>query len=89
MQSQCDLGVCYVNGEGVARDPVLGALWYRAAADQGDEWACYLLGLCYRDGTGVKRNARWAKHWFAKASSQGVREARKQLEGMERQTKEA
>ena len=31
-----------------------GAELYRAAAAQGDEWACYLLGLCYSDGIGVK-----------------------------------
>lgn len=45
-QSQCSLGVCYINGQGVECDEPTGVMWYRRAAQQGDEWACYLLGLC-------------------------------------------
>ncbi len=78
-ESQCNLGVLYFRYVVGNHAPILGAYYYRLAADKGYPWAYYLLGLCYRDGTGVKRNARWAKHWFAKAASNGVIEARKQL----------
>ena len=74
-QSQCLLGVCYINGYGVKADAVVGAAWYRRAGAQGDEWAAYLLGLCYRDGTGVRRNRRLARHWFKKAALRKVKEA--------------
>lgn len=53
---------------------------YRAAAEQGDTWAQYLLGLCYRDGEGVKASRRWARHWFTKAAtveSEAAKELRK------------
>lgn len=34
VQSQCALGVHYINGEGVEIDEAQGAFWYRAAAVQ-------------------------------------------------------
>jgi TPR repeat protein len=73
--SQCSLGVCYINGQGTGTNEALGAAWYRQAASNGCDWACYLLGLCYRDGTGVRRNVRLARYWFEKAASLGVKEA--------------
>ncbi len=83
-QSQCNLGVCYMNGNGVMRDEKIGMHWYRAAAKQGDDWASYLLGLCYRDGLGVKRNRRLARHWFNIAILKGVKEAARALRKMSR-----
>ena len=55
------------------------ATLYRAAAEQGDSWACYLLGLCYRDGEGVRRNRRSARKWFRCAADSGEKEAMKAL----------
>jgi TPR repeat protein len=89
MQSQCSLGVHDINGDGVTRDATAGANLYKKSAEQGDEWACYLLGLCYRDGTGVKRNRRLAGYWFSKAASKGVADAKKELERVESRTKNA
>jgi TPR repeat protein len=66
-QSQCNLGV--------AVDYSASARWYRKAAKQGDEWACYLLGLSYREGGGVRRNRRIAAHWLKKAANMKVKEA--------------
>jgi hypothetical protein len=63
----------------VKKDAVIGASWYRKAAQQGDDWACYLLGLCYRDGTGVRRNRRLARYWFQKAAAMKVKQARTAL----------
>ena len=33
--AQYNLGVSYANGEGVKKDPVKAARWYRKAAEQG------------------------------------------------------
>ncbi|MCA9028839.1 MAG: sel1 repeat family protein [Planctomycetaceae bacterium] len=82
-QSQCSLGVHYMNGDGVPRDPKVAANWYRQAALQNDEWACYLLGLCYRDGLGVRANRRWARHWLSRAKDAGVKKAHAALQSLE------
>ena len=34
-EAQYNLGLCYYKGEGVAKDVVEAAKWYREAADQG------------------------------------------------------
>ena len=78
--SQCNLGVVYMNGEGVRKNYRLAVHWYRQAGEAGDSWACYLLGLCYRDGEGVPKRLRWARHWWRKAAAGGVTEARKALD---------
>jgi TPR repeat protein len=36
-EAQFQLGLLYDNAEGVPRDPVAAANWYRFAADQGHE----------------------------------------------------
>ena len=35
--AQCNLGVCYVKGDGVAKDNVIAYMWYNLAAASGDE----------------------------------------------------
>ena len=37
-QAQVNLGVCYANGQGVAKDDVEAVKWYRKAAEQNDAW---------------------------------------------------
>ncbi len=69
-----------MNGRGIERDPTAAVYWYGLAADQGDEWACYLLGLCFRDGDGVEQNVKLAKYCFAKAAAKKVKEACRALE---------
>src|SRR4051812_44475937 len=47
---QMELGHRYDKGEGVAKDPVEAAKWYRKAAEQNLAVAQYNLGLCYEQG---------------------------------------
>jgi TPR repeat protein len=72
-QAQCDLGVDYINGDGVRSNKRRGAQLYAAAASQGHAQATYLLGLCHRDGLGVTRDLHKARRWFERA----IRLARK------------
>ena len=44
------LGVCYDDGEGVAKDQAEAVKWYRKAAEQNDAAAQYNLGVCYAKG---------------------------------------
>ena len=52
-EAQYILGVCYEQGEGVAKDQVEAVKWYRKAAEQNDAEAQYNLGICYERGDGV------------------------------------
>ena len=51
--AQYNLGVCYANGQGVAKDAVEAVKWYRKAAEQNFAEAQCNLGVCYYAGEGV------------------------------------
>jgi TPR repeat protein len=50
--AQWSLGNAYLKGEGVAKDDVEAAKWYRKAAEQNDAVGQYNLGVCYHEGRG-------------------------------------
>jgi len=69
--SQCALGVCYDNGEGIEKDTVEAVKWYRKAAEQGNAKAQYVLGVCYYNGEGIEKHLVEAAKWMRKAAEQG------------------
>lgn len=78
-KSQTELGCCYSEGVGVARDYGQAVKWYQAAAEQNYARAQYLIGMCCHQGNGVERNDQVAVEWFRKAAEQGHPEAQYQL----------
>src|SRR5229473_6088037 len=54
--SEYRLGLCYYNGEGVAKDFSEAVKWYRKAAEQGFAKAQGYLGRCYARGEGVTQD---------------------------------
>ena len=54
--SQFNLGCCYLQGVGVAKNPAEAVKWYRKAADQGYAPAQNHLGILYGDGVGVAKD---------------------------------
>ena len=54
--AQYNLGDCYANGEGVAKDQVQAVSWWRKAAEKGHAKAQSYLGVCYEFGLGVARD---------------------------------
>ncbi len=68
--AQCNLGNCYYEGIGVAKDYVQAVSWYRKAAEQGDARAQNNLGVCYDHGEGVAQDFAQAVSWFRKAVEQ-------------------
>ena len=77
--AQCNLGVCYKNGQGVPQNYSQAVYWYRKAAGQGLAVAQYNLGCCYADGRGVSQNYSQAVYWFCKAAEQGDVDAQNTL----------
>jgi uncharacterized protein len=55
-ESQTELGICYIDGAGVAKDEAEAVKWFRKAADQGHAVAQLQLGSCYVLGEGVPTN---------------------------------
>lgn len=68
--AQSLLAMMYRMGEGVARDRVEAARWYRRAAEQGHPYSQFNLGEMYRDGEGVHSDLAQAYVWYALAAAQ-------------------
>lgn len=66
--AQYSLGACYWNGQGVDRNFVEAAKWFRKAADQGNTLAQSALGYFYYAGEGVEQNYAKAVQWWRRAA---------------------
>lgn len=73
--SMNNLGVMYINGEGVSQNYNLGMDWYVKAANNGSGLAMRNIGNLYEDGKGVEKSYPKAKEWFEKAAAKGDAEA--------------
>src|SRR5512133_679201 len=69
--AQARVGMSYINGEGVTRDPVMASKWLMRAAVGGSVAAEANLGLMYMRGEGVPRDTRAAARWFESAVRHG------------------
>ena len=70
--AQYNLGVMYAEGQGVRKDDVEAAKWFRKAADQGLARAQYNLGVMYAEGQGVPKDYVEAEKWVREAADQGL-----------------
>lgn len=75
-QSQFDLGMLYLNGEGGAPKNYGEALkWLEQAAKAGHAEARFNLATMYKTGLGALQNFEQAFHWFEMAAGQNHAEA--------------
>ncbi len=79
-EAQYNLGQCYYDGRGVAKDDTKAAYWYEKAANQGIAPAQNNLGLCYYSGEGVAKDYDKAAYWFEKSAKQGYKLAHQNLQ---------
>ena len=75
-QAQCNLGRCYIEGDGVEKDE-------KEAAEQGVAKAQFNLGVCYERGKGVEQDSSEAVKWYRKAAEQNFELAMIALERLE------
>ena len=68
--AQNNLGIMYINGEGVPQDYAEAAQWYRLAADQGHTNAQFILGVMYQEGEGVPQDLVAAHMWLSLAAEE-------------------
>jgi hypothetical protein len=80
LPSAHQLGLMYLQGKGVARDPAMARKYLRQAARPwmirdrhklGYPDAQFQLGMLYRDGVGVKPDSAAAARWLKRAAEQG------------------
>ena len=79
-KAQFNLGVCYANGNGVAKDEKEAVKWYTKSAEQGNATAQYNLGVCNYNGIGVGKDEKEAVKWYTKSAEQGDAAAKEALE---------
>ncbi|MCM1518083.1 MAG: hypothetical protein NC117_05525 [Pseudoflavonifractor sp.] len=79
----CQMGLKYLNGNGVARDNATAFAYFRQAAEAGNVKGMYWLGWCYRMGRGTSKNTEQAKSWWRKAAAKGSVEASRGLDEIE------
>ena len=71
MVAQTEIGICYYNGNGVAKDLKMAFSWIMKAAEQGYPRAQKNAGNCYLNGYGVEKDSAKAVFWYRKAAEQG------------------
>lgn len=67
-EAQHNLGGCYLEGNGVVKNSMEAAKWFRKAAEQGYKPAQIALSRCYARGVGVEKNLAEAVNWNRKAA---------------------
>ena len=66
-----NLGVCYLEGNGVMCDTLKAMSWFKKSAEQGSIESQYLLAVRYDDGAGGVQDDFKAMYWYEKAAEQG------------------
>lgn len=74
-EAQRNLGLRYMDGDGVVADPKLAVYWLEKAAGQEEKWGRLYLGECYEKGYGVERSIIKALELYELAGKQGAGEA--------------
>ena len=81
-----DLGVRYLQGQGVEQRHAVAVIYFRRAAKLGHPVAMYDLGICLRDGLGVPQDQKAAGEWFQRAANLGNADAKAVLQPTDTQT---
>ena len=81
--AMCDLGIAYLDGDGVAKSNKKAFEWFSASARAGCADGMYWLGYCYKGGRGTEKDKELAKEWFGKAAARGHSNAAKEYEDLQ------
>lgn len=79
-----NLGLMYLQGDGVPKDPIEAAKLFRCAAENGMAIAQFNLGVLYDTGEGVAKDSIEAIKWYRAAAEQGLALAQFNLGSMYR-----
>lgn len=83
MSAICELGICYLYGDGVEKDKGKAAEYIFRSANAGCMKAQDILGQAYSRGILFERDLDAARKWYQKAAGQGSEHAQKALEELD------
>jgi TPR repeat protein len=66
-----NLGIMFLEGQGIPKNEAEGYRWIRMAAEKGDPRASYLCGLLLCQGRGVSTNSEEGIQWLKKSAAMG------------------
>jgi TPR repeat protein len=69
--AQFEMGIRYLGGEALPKDPKLAAEWLQKAADQQHLGAMNAMGTLSEEGVGVAKDEKKAIEWYQKAAKFG------------------
>jgi serine/threonine protein kinase/TPR repeat protein len=69
--SLSNLGVLYMNGEGVQRSPEVAVNLFKQGAEKGDPTAMFFYANCLQDGVGLQKDTKAAAEWFRRSARAG------------------
>ncbi|SKA90726.1 Sel1 repeat-containing protein [Prosthecobacter debontii] len=69
--SQFELGLRLLTGEGITKNEAEGVKWMEQAAAQKHLRAQFVMGSLYEDGVGVKKDEAKAFEWYRKSAESG------------------
>lgn len=65
------IGLSYLHGEGVEKDPVKAFDAFQVAAERGDITSQYWLGYLYEQGIGTEKDLAQAVVWYKRSAQRG------------------
>ncbi|MCB1822475.1 MAG: sel1 repeat family protein, partial [Candidatus Competibacteraceae bacterium] len=74
-RAQNMIGLMYLRGQGVMRNPRTATEWLRRAAMQGNVEAQFHLGILYADDPSIAPSEREASFWLIRSADRGNPEA--------------
>jgi TPR repeat protein len=75
-----NIGILYLNGQGVSQDGGEAFDYFIKAADEGDNDAVYQIGRCFEFGIGVAKDLSKACEAYEVAADEGHEKAKERLE---------
>lgn len=82
-EAMIQMGVAYLNGDGVERDPEKACEYFRQAAEMDEPVGQYNMGLQCAKGEGVRRSFSEAIEWMTMARDNGDPDAEAHIKNME------
>jgi TPR repeat protein len=71
LDAKANLGVLYINGEGVPKDEAKAVEIFREGTLKNNALSMFLLAQCLERGVGVAPDANEARAWYMQAASRG------------------
>jgi TPR repeat protein len=81
-EAQCNLGILYHEGQGVAQNNILAVKWLLLTANQRNADTQRILGTLHEQGHGVARSYVRALMWYKLAAMSGDEEAPEHIDSI-------